>query len=171
MTPLLRFIAVAFFASSTAFLGAAALAAPLDKEACLKLQDERKKLLTREMQAALEHGPDWVKSHLDTGEIEKVREFLSIEEMIEFRCRDGGGIARAMQAAAKNPDGVTLPDRKPTPPPSTVAGSGPVETGDPEISLPDRNPAAAQSTTAAANPSQTVADSDKTAPSKTKATR
>jgi hypothetical protein len=164
MMPLLRFIAVALLASSPALLGAAALAEPLDKEACLKLQGERKKLLTREMQAALDHGPDWVKNHLDTGEIEKVREFLSIEEMIEFRCRDGGSIARALQNAAKNPDGVTLPDRKPTPP-STVA------TGEGETPVPDRNPTAAQSTSAPAAPSQTVADSDKTAPSKTKATR
>jgi hypothetical protein len=37
--------------------------------------------------------------------------------------------------------------------------------------LPDRNPAAAQSTTADTEPSQALADSDKTAPSKTKATR
>ena len=60
------------------------------------MQVERKKLLTREMQAALDHGPDWVKDHLDTGEIEKVRQFLAIEEKIEFRCRGGG--------VAKNPD-------------------------------------------------------------------
>lgn len=163
--PLLRFIAVALFASSPALLGTAAWAEPLDKEACLKLQGERKKLLTREMQAALDHGPDWVKNHLDSGEIEKVREFLAIEEQIEFRCREGGPAARALQNLAKNPDNVTLPDRKPAPPPSTVA------TGTSETPLPDRNPTAAQSTTADAKPSQTVADSDKTAPSKTKATR
>jgi hypothetical protein len=144
MMPLLRFIAVALLALSPGLLGVAAFAEPLEKEACLKLQNERKKLLTREMQAALDHGPDWVKNHLDSGEIEKVREFLDIEEQIEFRCRDGGAVAKALQNMAKNPDNVTLPDR---------------------------NPAAAQSTTADAKPSQTVADSDKTAPSKTKATR
>jgi hypothetical protein len=164
MMPLLRFIAVALLASSP-LLGAVAVAEPLDKEACLKLQGERKKLLTREVQAALDHGPDWVKNHLDTGEIEKVREFLAIEEQIEFRCRDSDIVAKALQNAAKNPEGVTLPDRKPTPPPSAVAASGS------EIPLPDRNPAAAQSTMGDAEPSQTVADSDKTAPSKTKATR
>jgi hypothetical protein len=164
MMPLLRFIAVALLAAGPALLGAAALAEPLDKEACLKLQGERKKLLTPGMQAALDHGPDWVKNHLDSVEIEKVREFLSIEEMIEFRCRDGGGIAKAMQAATKNPDGVTLPDRKPPPPGVTATGAD----GTP---LPDRNPTAAQLTPGAANPSQTLADSDKTAPSKTKATR
>jgi hypothetical protein len=166
MMPLLRFMAVAFLALSPALLGAAAFAEPLEKDACLKLQGDRKKLLTREMQAALDHGPDWVKNHLDSDEIEKVREFLAIEEQIEFRCRDGGAVARALQNMTKNPDNVSLPDRKPTPPASTMATDD--NNGTP---LPDRNPTAAQSTTAEPKPSQTVADSDKTAPSKTKATR
>jgi hypothetical protein len=123
------------------------LAEPLDKEACLKLQGERKRLLTREMQAALDHGPDWVKDHLDTGEIEKVREFLDVEAMIEFRCR-GGGVAKPSETSAAK------------------------ATGDPNVPpLPDRNPNSTPSTAADANASQTVADSDKTAPSKTKATR
>ena len=140
--PVLRFIAVALLTSSSAVtLGVRAIAEPLEKEACLNLQVERKKLLTREMQAALDHGPDWVKNHLDTGEIEKVRQFLAIEEMIEFRCR-GGGVAKA---------------------PTAASAEG--------VSLPDRNPNREAATTADANPSQTVADSDKTAPSKTKATR
>jgi hypothetical protein len=162
MMPLLRLMAVALFALSPGLLGTAAFAEPLDKDVCLKLQGERKKLLTREMQAALDHGPDWVKNHLDSGEIEKVREFLGIEEQIEFRCRDGGAVAKALQNMAKNPDNVSLPDRKPTPP------TGADEHG---TALPDRNAPAAQSTSADAKPSQTVADSDKTAPSKTKATR
>jgi hypothetical protein len=166
MMPLMRFMAVALLASSLASLGSAALAEPLDKEVCLKLQSERKKLLTREMQSALDHGPDWVKDHLDSGEIEKVREFLAIEEQIEFRCRTGDTVAKALQNMAKNPDNVSLPDRKPAPPPSAMATAG--QDGTP---LPDRNPAAAQSTTADTEPSQALADSDKTAPSKTKATR
>ena len=165
MMPLLRFMALALFAVSPALLGAAAFAEPLDKDICLKLQGDHKMLLTREMQAALDHGPDWVKNHLDSGEIEKVREFLAIEEQIEFRCRDGGAVAKALQNMAKNPDNVSLPDRKPTAPQSTVA------TGADGTPVPDRNPTAAQSTTADAKPSQTVADSDKTTPSKTKATR
>jgi hypothetical protein len=163
--PLLRFIAVALLASGPAMLpGASAVAEPLDKEACRDLQGERKKLLTREMQAALDHGPDWVKDHLDTGEIEKVRRFLAIEEMIEFRCR-GGGVSKSTQSAASDPVIPTRPDRKPTPPLSAVAADAP------EMPLPDRKPGAAPSATADANPSQTVADSDKTAPSEMKATR
>lgn len=163
--PSLRFIAVTLLASSS-MLGSDALAKPLDKEACLNLEVARKRLLTREMQRALDHGPDWVKNHLNTGEIEKVREFLEIEEMLEFRCDGQDAVSRALQSAARNPDGVPMPDRKPDPPKSEIA-----ENDASEVPLPDRNPAAAQSTMASAKPSQAVADSDKTAPVEAKATR
>ena len=130
---------------------AVAVAEPLDKESCPNLQVERKKLLTREMQAALEHGPDWVKDHLDDESIGKVRRFLSVEEQIVFRCR-GGGVPKVPAKATETPpakgeDTATVP-------------------------LPDRNPsrpAAAQSDDG--KPSQAVADSDKTPPGKSKATR
>ena len=47
MVPLLRFIVVAFLASSSAVpLAARAFAEPLDKVACANLQLEQKKLLT-----------------------------------------------------------------------------------------------------------------------------
>ena len=147
MMPVLRFIAVALLTSSSAVtLGTRAIAEPLEKEACLNLQLERKKLLTPKMQAALEQGPDWVKNHLNDDDIDNVREFLLVEEMIEFRCR-GGGVAK---------------------PPITPPGAGLSAEG---VSLPDRNPNREAAATADAKPSQTVADSDKTAPSKTKATR
>ena len=129
---------------------AVAIAEPLDKESCANLQVERKKLLTREMQVALEHGPDWVKDHLDDESIGKVRRFLSVEEQIVFRCR-GGGVAKVPAKATETPaEGIE-------------AGTVP---------LPDRNPtraAAAQSDDG--TPSQAVADSDKTPPGKPKATR
>lgn len=161
---MLRFIAVALVTGGMA-APFAAIAEPLDKESCLKLQNERRKLLTREMQAALDHGPDWVKDHLDTAEIEKVREFLDVEAMIEFRCRGGGVTKPSETAATGDPDIPPLPDRKPTPPAGAVAA------GDPDTPLPDRNPNAAAPAPADVGASQTVADSDKTAPPKTKATR
>jgi hypothetical protein len=130
---------------------AVAIAEPLDKESCANLQIERKKLLTREMQAALEHGADWVKDHLDDESIGKVRRFLSVEEQIVFRCR-GGGVPKVPAKATETPPAegkdtatVPLPDRNPT------------------------RPAAAQSDDG--KPSQAVADSDKTPPGKSKATR
>ena len=114
-------------------------AEPLDKDSCKQLQDEKKTLLTPNMQSALDHGPDWVKDHLDPMELEKVRRFLMVEEKIVFRCRNGGV------------------DR----PKATDDG----------IPFPDRNPSRPLQIQAEAKPSQTVADSDKTAADKAKATQ
>src|SRR5262245_5041967 len=128
-------------------VAAAAVAEPLDKNSCTNLQVERAKLLTRDMQAALDQGPDWVKTHLNDAEIEKVRHFLSVEEQIQFRCR-GGGVAKtpekSTEATAEDAATVPLPERKPT----TPAAEG------------DEGKS-----------SQAVADSDKTPPGKSKATR
>jgi hypothetical protein len=163
--PLLRFFAVALVTASTAVMfGVGAVAKPLDRGSCLKLKAEQQKMLTREMQAALDRGPDWVKDHLNPADIEKVRKFLAVEEMIEFRCR-GGGVVKPTQSARSYPNTPPLPDRKPSPPPSEVA------TGDAETPLPDRKPDSSPAATADAKPSQTVADSDKTAAPKAKATR
>jgi hypothetical protein len=142
MVPLLRVIAIAITASGFASpFAVRAVAEPLDKDACDNLQLEQKKLLTPAMQAALERGPDWVKDHLNDQEIERVRNFLEVEETIKFRCRTG------------------VP--KPTPP-APVSAEG--------IPVPDRNPNRGATAIVDAKPSQTVADSDKTAPSKAKAT-
>jgi hypothetical protein len=120
-----------------ALLGSSICAEPLDKESCVNLQSEKKQLLNREMQAALDHGPDWVKNHLSEPEIERVRRYLGIEEQIEFRCR-GGGVTKAKVTP---PGEMPLPDRKPTLPLVQTSAS------------------------------QALVDSDKTAPSETKATR
>lgn len=145
---LLRPQAMAGLIFAAGFLaGGVAIAEPLDKESCANLQIERKKLLTRDMQAALDQGPDWVKDHLNDESIERVRHFLSVEEQIQFRCR-GGGVAKvpakSTDAAPENAATVPLPDRKPTMP-AADSGDG--------------------------KPSQAVADSDKTPPGKSKATR
>jgi hypothetical protein len=170
--PLLRFIAMALLTGTLAALpGGRASAEPLEREACLKLQADRARLLTREMKVALERGPDWVKDHLNTGEIEKVREFLAVEEMIEFRCRGGGVVKQAATPATDMP----LPDRRPDPPQATAAGSAETPSaqaaGSADIPLPDRKPGSTTPSVADVEPSQALADSDKTAPEKAKATR
>ena len=172
--PLLRFIATALLTGTLLALpGVRVSAEPLDRESCLNLQDERARLLTRGMKIALERGPDWVKDHLNTGEIEKVREFLAVEEMIEFRCRGGGVVKQAATPASG--EAVPLPDRKPDAPQGTAAGSAetpqPAVAGGADVPLPDRKPGSATPSVADVEPSQTLADSDKTAPAKTKATR
>jgi hypothetical protein len=175
---LLRLIAVMLLAACAAVsLSVRATADPFDKEGCAKLQAEQKKLLTREVQEALNQGPDWVKKHLDPEKIEQVRQYLTVEESVMFRCRPG-----AIKIVYPPPP--PLPDRKPPvpvvtdspaeSPASTTAETPasepessaptPAETGTP---LPDRKPFIE---TAETKPSQTVADSDKTATSETKAT-
>jgi hypothetical protein len=169
MMSLLRLIAVMPLAACVvASLSVSAPAAPFDKEACDKLKVEEKKLLTREVQEALSRGPDWVKAHLDPEKIEQVRQYLTVEESVMFRCRTGG-----IKIVLPLPP--PLPDRKPAVPmvsastaaipPTTPAAIATANTGTP---LPDRKPvldAAAET-----KPSQTVADSDNTAPSEIKAT-
>lgn len=170
--PLLRSIAVALLAASPAVPFSQAAAGPLDKAACAALENERQKLLTPKMREALEQGPDWVKDHLNPADIEKVRQFLLVEEKLIFRCRDGGAVAKALEEALTNPDGVSLPDRKPVPPRDVAAAPAQEDARNEDgVPLPDRNPNAERTATANVTSSQTVADSDKTAPSKAKATR
>jgi hypothetical protein len=146
--PVLRFIALALLVSSSvAVLGMRAVAEPLDKASCASLANDRKKLFTPNMQAALDRGPDWVKDHLNDQELDQVRKFLDVEAQIAFRCR-GGGVDKKTVATAP---------------------AEPANTDD--MPLPDRKPALEPTSTPDTDPSQTVADSDKTAPSKTKATR
>jgi hypothetical protein len=152
---LLRPQALAGLVFAAALLaGAVAIAEPLDKESCANLQIERKKLLTRDMQAALDQGPDWVKDHLNDEAIDRVRHFLSVEEQIQFRCR-GGGVAKV---PAKSNDAA--PEKATTAP----------ENGK-TMPLPDRKPTMPAAESGDGKPSQAVADSDKTPPGKSKATR
>jgi hypothetical protein len=123
-----RLIAVAFLAAGAAApFCAAAFAEPLLKTVCNELQAERSKLLTREMQSALERGPDWVKDHLNDVELEKVRQFLVVEEKIVFRCRGGGVIPPKPGEIAKGT--VPLPDRNPSRQPAQTADAKPGQPG------------------------------------------
>jgi hypothetical protein len=111
----LRFLAICQVAAILAAAGTAvplghrAAAEPLGKEQCALLKKEHAELLTDDMQYALDHGPDWVKSHLENDEIEKVRTYLIIEEKLEFQCRKGAFIRDYINY-------VPLPDRRPAPP-------------------------------------------------------
>ena len=67
---------VALLISAASLAAATAVAEPLDKVACAKLQIERKVLLTPEMQAALDRGPDWVKKNLDEAKMRYAWEVL-----------------------------------------------------------------------------------------------
>jgi hypothetical protein len=99
---------LAGFAVAT-FAGGSAVALPLDEEACEELKAEHDAKLTPEIKEALEHGPDWVKTNLDTAKLDKVRDYLLVEERLEFQCRKGRYIKKYW-------DIVPLPIRRPEPP-------------------------------------------------------
>lgn len=161
MMPRTHLIAVGLLAvGATALAGASASSKPLYREECAKLKIERIKLLTKDMQAALARGPDWVKDHLNKDKIEHVRHFLQVEENLAFRCR-GGGIAKV------KPPAMPLPDRKPDAP---VMASAEDEAGQ-TIGLPLRKPELPSSAASEVKASQTLADSDKTAPAGARATQ
>lgn len=119
------------------FAGQGARAEPLDKESCARLETERKTLLNREMQEALDRGPDWVKDNLSQEKIERVRHFLSVEEQIQFRCRKDGFPAGV---------GVTvmlMPDRNPVRLETQKSGAKPSQAlADSDKTRPDKAKAA-----------------------------
>jgi len=198
----LGLIAMALLVASAATpFGLGARAEPLEREECKELQTQKRSLLTPDVKAALTRGPDWVKEHLyDQDHIEKVREYLSVEEKVAFRCRTNG-------VRVPKPLPPSLPDRKPPVPTYLVEGSPKVLAGIAATSfLPLRKPSLAAPETAEAEdtaeeavaepagdidepdttttattamdseetepgPSQAVADSDKTAPPENKATQ
>ena len=193
-----RSIAAVLFAFSLAAPAYAAYAEPLEREQCDALKVQIKTLLTPTVGAALQRGPDWVKDHLhDKDMIEQVRQYLSVEEQIAFRCRTDG-------VRIPKPEPPSLPDRKPSVPTYVMAGvaasslmpyrnpSRPVADAiaaalaesEGEGDIDDNTDLAAGDTTAAASApapvaasaaapgaSQAIVDSDKTAPSGNKATQ
>ena len=118
MMPNSRLIAVALLATSAAALfGTATRAEPLEREECKALQSQKQALLTAGVKAALNRGPDWVKEHLhNEEEIEKVRQYLLVEEKVAFRCRTDG-------VRIPKPKPPPVPERKP-PIPTYVVESG-----------------------------------------------
>jgi hypothetical protein len=161
MTPLTRLTTVALYAVCAALLSTVATAEPLERDACKSLEAEKRALLTPEMQAALARGPDWVKNHLDSaGDIEKVRQYLLVEEKLAFRCRTNG-------VRIPPPRLPPLPDPKPPVPIFTVEGQK-VLAGAAAISfLPLRkpSPSASEPVQAAATAPESVGDADEVATS------
>ena len=187
--PKLRLSAIALLAAFTA-VPLSAGAEPLERDECKALEAQKRTMLTPKIKTALKQGPDWVKEHLhDAAEIEKIREYLQVEEKVAFRCRTDG-------VRIPKPLPPPLPDRKPAIPTFVAEGTPKILAGVAATSLlPLRNPSRSDTDTAEADPaaeqetagegdiatatdeeaeagpSQAIADSDKTAPSENKATQ
>ncbi len=76
-------------AALVASLGALthARAAPLDAEACTKLQTEHGELERAGVEKDMEKGPDWAKANLGLEKLQRVQRFIELEELLLFRCR------------------------------------------------------------------------------------
>lgn len=62
-------------------------ARPLKKDACDALVHERKKLATLGAEKAIIKGPEWTKANMPAQAMEHVRRYLTVEEMLLFRCK------------------------------------------------------------------------------------
>src|SRR5688572_3211699 len=64
-----------------------ARAAPLDAEACAKLQAEQGQLEGAGVEKDMAKGADWAKANLGLEKLQRVQRFIEIEEQLLFRCR------------------------------------------------------------------------------------
>jgi hypothetical protein len=62
-------------------------AAPLDAEACGKLQAEHGDLERAGVEKDMEKGPDWAKANLGVEKLQRVQRYIEVEELLLFRCR------------------------------------------------------------------------------------
>jgi hypothetical protein len=62
------------------------LAAPLEKEVCNGLKEEREQLVVTGAKADMERGPEWAKSNLALDRIRQIERLIDVEEQLAFRC-------------------------------------------------------------------------------------
>lgn len=87
-----------------------AAAAPLDAEECGRLAEEHKVLVGAGIEAQLAKGPDWGRDNLDQAQLDRIKQFLAIEEQLRFRCP----LVRHVKAETpKRGAGIPLPLRNP----------------------------------------------------------
>jgi len=95
---------------------AAAVAEPLPKEECEKLMVEQADLDKAGLRDIVQKGPDWGRANLGADKLKAVERYISVEELLSFRC----GLAKAR---------LTLPfadeDQPPSPPEEQKAGTPP----------------------------------------------
>jgi hypothetical protein len=64
----------------------AALATPLDADACNKLQTERQSLNVLGVDKYIAKGADWAKANLNAADLNLVKRYLDVYEQLKFRC-------------------------------------------------------------------------------------
>jgi hypothetical protein len=65
---------------------AAALAAPLDPEACAALKTEHASLVAAGAKSDMSRGPAWAKANLAPERLGRIERLITVEEQLSFRC-------------------------------------------------------------------------------------
>lgn len=105
------FLAIVLAAAGATLAGARA--APLDADTCARVKGEHEQLEKAGASQDMAKGPAWAKANLAPVQLEQVRRFIELEQLILFRCRgkslvdltpepesDGAGKAKADKAKA-----------------------------------------------------------------------
>ena len=81
--PALRWLSIAI---TSAFLPGAAVAGPLDADACQQLAAQRDALEARGVRQLVVTGPPQARSQLSGDQIASVRQLMEIDGQLRFRC-------------------------------------------------------------------------------------
>ncbi|MEJ2117988.1 MAG: hypothetical protein P8Y36_08835 [Alphaproteobacteria bacterium] len=82
-------------------------AKPLDKEACKKLQSEKKSLITKGIPKQMARGALWAKANLSSSQLGLIKHYLTVDEQLKFRCE------KALKVhAKKKPENKKKPETK-----------------------------------------------------------
>jgi hypothetical protein len=132
---------------------APALAAPLDKTACAKLAQDMQNMKALEVDKLMEKGPAWAVSHLSSGDLSLVRQYIDLDEQMRFRCSAPGslvhlkhleddddegapkaaadnGVDKDQGAAKESESPSSQPKQKATKAPKKAKQPGPASSGD-----------------------------------------
>jgi LAS superfamily LD-carboxypeptidase LdcB len=83
-------------------------AEPLDKEACKKLQTEKKSLVASGIVKQMAKGALWAKKNMSSAQLELVKRYITVDEQLQFRC----GKALKVHAAKKSKKKETSSNNK-----------------------------------------------------------
>jgi hypothetical protein len=74
-----------------------AFAEPLDKDACAQLAAERDSLTKMGVKDNMAKGPEWASANLPASGLDLIKRYITVEELIKFRCR-AAGVAHSASA-------------------------------------------------------------------------
>lgn len=66
--------------------GFAAVAAPLEKDACDRLKEEQASVATATLRANFSKGPIWAKANLPEPQLTQIARMIELDEQLAFRC-------------------------------------------------------------------------------------